>query len=230
MSRSGTGLLAALLSAGSMVPAVLASTAPLAMEPAHADRELLERVLRETGVERVLPGPSWNGYVTALLEAFAGWLADRLGPLRDLVGTRATELGHLAQGLLIVVLLLLLALLLRLLWLAARRRPPPARPAVAREERALPERDREAWKQELERRVTEGDVAGALVALWWLFARSVCGARVDSSWTSRELLERSGRSELRPLARALDQMTYGSRRPTLDEVRGLLGRLEEALP
>jgi hypothetical protein len=92
-----------------------------------------------------------------------------------------------------------------------------------------PERGRADWRQELDRRLASGDVAGALEALWWWFAREVASEHVDASWTSHELLARCGRRELAPLATALDRLLYGAERPDVSDLLRFRGRIEEAL-
>ncbi len=86
-----------------------------------------------------------------------------------------------------------------------------------------------AWRAELERRLAEGRIAEALEALWWWLARSVAATQVEADWTSRDLVTRSRREDLRDFVRRLDAFTYGPRRPAVEDLRGLVGRLEEAL-
>jgi hypothetical protein len=94
--------------------------------------------------------------------------------------------------------------------------PPAARSAAA-------------WRAELERRLAAGLVAEALEALWWWLARSLASGQVEPAWTSRDLVTRSRREDLRDLVRRLDAFTYGARRPAVEDLRRLVGGLEEAL-
>ena len=89
--------------------------------------------------------------------------------------------------------------------------------------------DAAAWRAELERRLSEGRIAEALEALWWWLARSVAGERAEPDWTGRELVARARREDLRDLVRRLDAFTYGPRRPAAEDLRRLLGRLEERI-
>jgi hypothetical protein len=90
-------------------------------------------------------------------------------------------------------------------------------------------RDAAAWRAELERCLADGCIAEALEALWWWLARTVAGSQAEPDWTSRDLVARSRRPDLRDLVRRLDAFTYGPCRPGVDELRALAGRLEEAL-
>jgi hypothetical protein len=90
-------------------------------------------------------------------------------------------------------------------------------------------RDAAAWRAELERRLAAGRIPEALEALWWWLARSLAGGEAEADWTSRDLVARSRREDLRGLVRRLDAFTYGPRQPGVEDLRGLLGRLEEAL-
>jgi hypothetical protein len=81
----------------------------------------------------------------------------------------------------------------------------------------------------LDARLAAGDVAAALEALWWWFARSASTADVDPSWTSRELLAHCGRHDLTPLALGLDRLLYGPARPGSVELRTFIARAEAGL-
>jgi hypothetical protein len=94
--------------------------------------------------------------------------------------------------------------------------------------------DAAGWRAELERRLAAGRIPEALEALWWWLARSLAGPRAEPDWTSRDLVARSRRDDsqgdqLRDLVRRLDAFAYGPRPPAPDDLRALLGRLEEAL-
>jgi hypothetical protein len=192
---------------------------------ARAHLDVVERVMAESGVDRTPVAEGWMGYVRGLAEAFAQWMVRAFPRLR---GVRALA-DH--AGTVCLVLLGLLLLAIAYAWLSgiSRRRPSP----VARPEAAPPPppeaRDRAAWRTEIDVRLGRGDVPGALEAVWWWFARSVSAAEVDPSWTSHELLLRSGRADLAPVARGLDRLLYGSARPAAEDVRVFLGGLERAL-
>jgi hypothetical protein len=195
-----------------------------------APMDLVERILRDSGVDRTVPPPGWGGYLKALAEAFAEWLRSFPG-LRGLLPI-PTELGPLATVLLALVLLLILLALARLAVLSPwARRAAPAPPAsLARVAPTVAERDRMAWRREIDRRLAAREVAGTLEAIWWWFARSVSTAHVDPSWTSHELLASCGRGDLAPFARALDRLLYGAERPDSEDLRRFLRGLEEAFP
>jgi hypothetical protein len=192
--------------------------------------DLVERILVESGVDRTVPPPGWVGYFMALAEAFVEWSSGWFPGLRGL-SSISTKLGPRTTLLLTAVLLLILCALLRVAVLSRRTRraapPPPAlSPSLAR---TSPDRDRAAWRQEIDRRLAARDISGALEALWWWFARSVSSSHVDPSWTSRELLVCCGRGDLATFARALDRLLYGAERPGSEDLRRFLQGLEEAL-
>jgi hypothetical protein len=195
-----------------------------------ADLDVLERVLRESGVDQTVAGPSWSAYVYALLEAFVAWL-DRRRPgmhgLRDLTNTLGPAFGVAAIALVLIVILVVVRASLR----ARRRVAAPVRTSVRAIAAATPtpERDRDAWRREIDRHLDAGDFGAALEALWWWFARALTRARVDPTWTSRELLAHVGRRELGGLALALDRLLYGAVRPRAADIHAFLSRAEEAL-
>lgn len=195
--------------------------------PASADRDLLERILRESRVEQALPGPSLTGYLETVWRAVMSWLFDSLRPLETILGSKAFEV--LVWVFAAAAVIVLAAGLVRLL---ALRRPVAGAALVTAVPQAPPraeERGPDAWRAALEERLRRGNVAGALEALWWWLARSLAGSRADPAWTSREMLVVAGRADLIRFAHELDRMIYGARRPSAGEVRGLLGRLEQAI-
>ena len=200
------------------------------MMAGRADPVLVRRVLEETGVDQTVATPGWSGYAEAVTEAAFGWLRARV-PAAEALSSLARGLAPavaLAAG---IAALGLLYLLVRSVLRRRRSRAPV--PAAAKPGPAIVpavQRGRAGWRKEMDRRLAEGDVAGALEALWWWFAHSLCPAAVDRSWTSQELLTRCGRPDLAPPARTLDRLIYGSDRPDADEVRRFLGRLETLLP
>jgi hypothetical protein len=202
------------------------------MTDATADLDLVQRILRESGVEQSPPVPGLAAYAQALAERVADFLHRRA----PVVGGVFSWLAGLAPVAAWVVGVLVLATLLVVVVKAVRaRRARPASPRLSRPSpaslRAEPVRDREGLRSELEQRLAAGDVAGGLEALWWWFACSVAASvPVDPSWTSLELLSRCRRSDLVPLARGLDALLYGGARPGVSDVRQFFLRLDAALP
>ena len=194
-----------------------------------ADRAVLARVLASSGVERspVPPASSYLGELFAALRravveaivAGARWLRVPSSVLWGIVAVLAA----------LAALLILRAVAARVV---ARVRRPAADPSpgttAGRPAPAVP-RDAAGWRAELERRLTEGRTREALEALWWWLARSLAGGEAEPDWTGRDLVARSHRQDLRDLVRRLDAFTYGPRPPRVDDLRGLLDRLEEAL-
>ena len=194
-----------------------------------ADLELVDRVLRESGVERQVQEQGWSGYPVAVIER-------GLDALRAVRAPRAMQalpglLGPAAAvivGVVVIALLLMFARFLYPRW-RDRRRAQAASPGASAAARAPARRDASAWRADVERRLAAGDLPGALEALWWWFASRVSTADVDPSWTSRELLASCDRTDLAPLGHALDRLLYGVERPGTAEVRHFLRRGDEAL-
>jgi hypothetical protein len=195
-----------------------------------ADAEVLQRVLRESGVDQTVAAPSWGGYGVAVLERFFRWVNGHwphLGFLERLSGLVGPGLILAVIGLVVLVLVLVARSMLD----ARRRRAAAPSPVLTIPTRTpVLEKSREGWRQEIERRLAAGDLAGALEALWWWFARALTSARVDPAWTSRELLAHARRPDLGGLALGLDRLLYGPSRPRAEDIDGFLRHAEEALP
>ena len=72
-------------------------------------------------------------------------------------------------------------------------------------------------------------MAEALEAAWWWLARAVAGPRAEPTWTSRDLVRFARRDDLAEPVRRLDAMAFGPERPSADDLRRLVGRLEAVL-
>jgi hypothetical protein len=190
-----------------------------------ADRAVLQRVLASSGVERT-PVPPESSYFGELARAALNAIFQAM--------ERGARMVHLSRQTLtaaaFVAAALALFLIVRALLPRLRRGRRPA--ARAPEEMAVPalELDAAGWRAELERRLAAGRSAEALEAVWWWLARSLAGSRALPDWTSRDLVSRAGRPDLAVLVRRLDALIYGPHRPAPEDVRGLMDRLEEALP
>jgi hypothetical protein len=196
-----------------------------------ADLGVLQRVLRESGVDQAAADPSWSGYMHALAEAFVAWLERRLPSLhglRDLPRTLGPAFGVAAIALVVIVLIVVIRATLAARRGAVRPMGTSTRTIVAAA--PAPERDRDGWRRQIDRCLDAGDFGGALEALWWWFARALTRARVDPAWTSRELLAHAGRRELGGLALALDRLLYGAARPRAADIHAFVRQAEEALP
>jgi hypothetical protein len=195
---------------------------------ARAERELVDRLFLETGAVRELPTPSWTEYIGMLGNALLRALFSRFPEINPPQGDWARVV---AWGLLAVIVAGLMVILIR--WILPRR-GASARTAAAvvldaldRARSLSPSRD--AWREEIRKRLAGGDVDGALEALWWWFARSVLERAIDPSWTSRELLIQAGRPDLQRQAVLLDRMLYGPVRPRAADILRLARTLEGAL-
>jgi hypothetical protein len=224
------------------VPVLSSSAAaagpPLAGASAAADRQMLERVVASSGVERIPrpPDASYLGDAGVAIQRFLLGLAARGGLLRV---SRPLLVGLVILAVAAAVLLLLFQVLLPA-WRKRRRRrqgeSSPGEDAASESPAVLAAgRDATAWRAELDRCLAEGRVTEGLEAAWWWLARSVAGAKVEPTWTGRDLLARTRRDDLRgprdlrDLVRRLDVLLYGPARPGLDDLRRLVGRIEETL-
>lgn len=181
-------------------------------------------MLAESGVERV-PVPPETSYLGELFGALQRAVMELLLRGRDMLKLPGPALQAIAWALAALAVFLIGRLLLPLL----RRRPAQREEGIAEIGPAPAARNAAAWRAELERRLAEGRIAEALEALWWWLARSLAAGQVEPDWTSRDLVTRSRREDLRDLVRRLDAFTYGPRRPAMEDLRRLFARLEEAL-
>lgn len=191
---------------------------------ASADHALLERLLRESGVDRTAPSGSHLEYLANLLQAIMGWLGNQVRPLAWVL---RSDVAKVLLWIVVAGIFVALGLFLARRVRTFRRRKHVSLEGT-RQPEAVEKQDSD-WRREIEARLLRGDVAAALEALWWWLARALCGPRADASWTSRELLFQAGRGDLRPLANTLDRLVYGAGSPHPDEVRRLLARFEDSL-
>jgi hypothetical protein len=193
-----------------------------------ADRALMERVLASSGVERA-PVPAESSYLGELSRAAQQALVEAL--------MKAGEALHLSPRVLwaaVAVFAVLVFLLIARAVLSRLRRRTVVEKTAAAAAGSAPAAstaswDAAGWRAELERRLAAGRTPDALEALWWWLARSLAGPEAAADWTSRDLVARSRRDDLRPLVRRLDAFTYGPLPPEIEDLRGLVGRLEAAL-
>lgn len=192
--------------------------AALDLTPRQADAETLSEIYRQ-GVDTAGATPGVREYfrdtIIYGLSRFFDWLSD----LSGLVSWLSWDL---VQWVLVGVLLALLAVLVFLLvrrLLANRRQRSDGDGRVRAEAPRRPVHASRDWAEELRLRLEEGDVAGALEALWWWLATGVGVPDADPAWTSRELLAAAGRLDLRRPVRRLDHMIYGPEPPRIDQVR-----------
>lgn len=199
----------------------------LSLAPATADRAVLDRVLAGSGVDTA-PAPPDSSYLGELGDAVKRAFIDAI-----LAGGKMLNLPRpVVYGIAVVLLGLAVLLLLRMVMARVRaggRQDQEAGSVAAGEGPVPAPRDAAGWRAELERRLAEGRIPEALEAAWWWLARSVAGEKAEPDWTSRDLLARARRRELTPLVRRLDAFIYGPRQPEADELRALVGRLEETL-
>jgi hypothetical protein len=196
-----------------------------------ADSELIERLARENAVDTEVPRRGVFAYLGHLGHRLAIWFMDLL--LQPL-GRYAKGVGNAIGGAALVAAVLTAVLLLFVgLRFVFRRRsqhaPNPASSAIPGPAPQLSAWDTARWRQELQHRIEESDVAGSLEAVWWWLARSLLGSRVQDSWTSGDLLSSANRGGLKEPVRRLERMMYGTRTPSLEEILDLVRSLESQL-
>jgi hypothetical protein len=187
----------------------------------------VERILAETGVERS-PAPPQASYLAELSQAFWRSVAELIDRT-----AQALHLGPEA-GAWIVAGLAALALAavgwVLIAWLRRRRQESPEAEATMSVPALVSTTwDAAAWRAELERCLAEERIGEALRAAWWWLARSIAGSEVEPDWTSRDLVARTRRRELRDLLRRLDALTFGVDRPGLPDVRQLADQIRGTL-
>lgn len=225
------GLLAAVTVLAAALPVAGTEEARHGLPVARADAARLSEVVRASGVERAVPEPEWTEYVGVVVVAGLGSLWEALRPMGSLFRVPAGFAVAAGWAFVAMVAFGTLVILARVLAGRPRVRPPAAQAreaAAAQMARATPP-DAAGWLRALDLRLEAGDVAGALEALWWFLATSVASVDAQPSWTSGELLARSRRHELRPLAVQLDRFRYGPREPAPPDVRALARRFEQGL-
>lgn len=203
---------------------------------ALGETALPERIVAELGVT-TNPGTAvdagWLAYLRHVTASLVRAVFERLASLLNAVPLPAGWATALAWVVGLTALALVAVVVVRVLR-ARRRRPAPEAAAAevvsAEAGAAAAERDAVGWRAELEALLAAGRPGEALRALWWWLARALAGPGADPSWTGRELLERCGRTDLLPLIRRLEALTYGRGRPAPSALRGLVSELEGALP
>ena len=198
---------------------------------AAADRGALERAFAETGARRTPASPSWTSYSQAINEAVSRFLQRIVGGNEAFWASFGEALMWFVLAVIAAGLIVLVVAGIRLL-VRSLDRKMTILPRLELETREVPpaaQAAREQLAREFEQRLEAGDLAGALHALWWWFARSLGEAPVDPAWTSRELLRARRRADLTAEANELDAMIYGSRQPSPGQARRLYLRLEGSL-
>lgn len=199
----------------------------------RADPAAIDEALRTSSVDVTAPTPGLDAYLGDVMQALSELIQGLLMRFLPGVASLAEGLATLLDPrVLWVVLVLLLA------WLSVRallRRTRPGPDVRERIETSSPapgaapaSRSLEAWELQLANGLRSGDVTAALEALWWWLALRL-DPNAEASWTSGELVRRTGRRDLRTSMRALDRLRFGTVQPSADQVSRLYERLQGAL-
>lgn len=196
------------------------------------DEAALDRILKEYGLGAKPEQGSWVSYLGALLRRGVGWVIEKVVGLLQGLGDAGGWIGPFVEILLLLAAAALVALAVSFVIRRLSRAQSPVAAATEAPPDAAPSylRDAATWRAELDGRLAAGDLRGALEAVWWWLARSLAGGAADPSWTSRELLERSGRRDLAGPVRRLDELTYGAAPPEAAEIRRTAEELAAELP
>jgi hypothetical protein len=194
-----------------------------------ADPAALRNAVERAGGGGEPPGPGFAEYAFDL----GRWLQSLFVALleRALPDAIDEELQLLVVYAAALVALSALAVVLVMVARRVRRRRRRGEEAAAEElvgaAAGLPATAREAewWWSEAARRLAAGELRPALAALWWWAARRLDPPGLDESWTTGELLRRSGAAALRPPLRRLDTLLWGAELPRAEQVEELRAEL-----
>ena len=175
-----------------------------------ADPKALRLALAEAKADGQLPTVGMLDYIADLLR----WLQrgvfgvfERVAPWSERpVVERIVIYAALGTALLAAFLVAVIAARRWRKRRALRAAEPSAVPLPAAP--ALPAGDARWWQGELQRRLAEGRLRPALEAAWWWTARRLDPPGLDPSWTSGDLLRRSGAPSLRMPLRRLDRQLW----------------------
>lgn len=230
MTTTGrAGVLALVVLAGTMATWASGPDVP-ELSGTPADPETIAQALQETRVDTRPPEPSLREWFQAVMDRAMVALLDALSPspaARRLINRSASGLS-LA---LVATALVMLATLLIRTW---RQRLRNATASEVDRIEGLPlagtaPETAQGWWGALERALAAGRVAEGVAALWWFVATALVGPAVEPSWTTSELVERSGRRDLARLLRRLDALAFGPRPPDEAQVRRLASELKDAV-
>lgn len=187
------------------------------------DEALVERVLRETGVEDRPERPQITDYVQHLFGHLLATSAAR---------GSATALGSILQATLWVLVGLAACAVVWLLWIVARSRrsrtptPSQADYATVVDVPVTVLKSAAQWREEVEACLAGGELAGAVRATWWWIVTAVARGEVQPSWTTRDAARLPGHSGMGSLLHRLDRMAFGLNRPDGEQIRTIVNDAE----
>jgi hypothetical protein len=203
------------------------ATSPSPSTP--GDTSLAARLQREGRVETAVPSPSLAEWGRAVVETASRWAWNHLPGPRWL---RSAGLWRGLGWLTLALALAVLTLAIRRVIGAVRRTRQGGVGAAAEVASPVPDtvrRPADAWWEACETELAAGRPRVALASLWWWLAESLAGSSARPSWTSRQLLGRTGRDDLRPIVGRLDSLLYGRGEVGVDRVQALAGELAERM-
>ena len=193
-------------------------------EPTAEAIEQIRRAVRQEGVVLEPPEAGWGDWLGAVFGRMLEWFSEiDFGlPSSPAFGQvllwLLAGLGLVGLGMLVVHLV------------SRSRQAAAAEPDDSFEDVREPAaRD---WRVELDRALAEGRLAAALEAIWWLLLTRLDPAHENAEelrgTTGRRAIRASGRSDLLPLVRRLERLSYGREAATRETIEQLADAVEGA--
>lgn len=197
---------------------------PLAVaEQEAAGDALVERVLRETGVEDRPERPQISDYLHHLFRHMLTTSAAR---------GSVTLLARIVQVALWILVGLAVCAVVWLLWVVVRSRrgrapaPSQSNGATVVDAPAEPSKSAAQWRQEIEACLAGGNFAGAVRATWWWIATATVQGEAQPSWTTEDAARLARHPGIGSLLHRLDRMAFGLNRPDGEQIRSIVNDAE----
>ena len=190
---------------------------------ARADPQILSEAFEQTGASSKPPSVDWSEYAGLIAERVAEWLGDVARPLGRVFGPNVQAwLGWTVTGLAFVLVVVIAVRMIRAL---------NQRPGIVALETVVARRRVPLFTGEQHRRnalacLEREEAHLALTSICWWFAATALKEQPDPAMTTRDVLRRSGRDDLRTRAQKLDRLRFSATAPTTTDVRELLRDFE----
>ncbi len=202
--------------------------APLGV-PDDLEVTQVAEILEAEGVTTSVPSPTlsdWLGSVAAHLRDWMETMIPMGGGLATVIGNvllwTVVGAGALAFALLVVALL-------RSLRRQARQPNEIAEDVTATQSPMAAVKRPADWRATIDSCLHHDDARGAIEALWWYLIVTLGSEAGAAGRTGRDLLQKLGRHDLRPLLLRMEHATYGPLSPRIERVRELVAAVDEAL-
>lgn len=193
---------------------------------AHADPGTLAEAFERAGASSTPPAVDWSEYAGLVAEQVAQWLAETARPLGRVFGPNVQGwLGWTVTGLAFV---LAVVVAIRMIRVFNRRPPIVAFEGAGTRRRRVPMLTGEQHRLNALASLEREEARLALTSIWWWFAAAALKEQPEPTLTTRDVIRRSGREDLRGRAQKLDRLRFSAIAPTTTEVRELLRDFEAA--